>query len=58
MAEPKKGRGGGGMGKKVGKGLGKTKAVASSGVKKVKKGTCTYWVRMDQRQVPQDPSES
>ncbi|KAG5522886.1 hypothetical protein RHGRI_034884 [Rhododendron griersonianum] len=37
-AEPKKG-GGGGVGKKVEEGLGKTKAVASSGVRKVKEGT-------------------
>ncbi|CAK9138668.1 unnamed protein product [Ilex paraguariensis] len=50
--EPKKnGSGGGGMtakyGKKVGEGLGKTKAVASTGVKKVKEGTTTgfQWIK-------------
>ncbi|KAF7124431.1 hypothetical protein RHSIM_Rhsim12G0161300 [Rhododendron simsii] len=56
IEEPKKGRGGGGsMGKKVGKGLGKTKAVASSGVKKVKEGTCLGfgWMKSKCHKTPQ-----
>ncbi|KAH7857263.1 hypothetical protein Vadar_010723 [Vaccinium darrowii] len=38
-AEPRKSNGGGGVGKKMGEGLEKTKAVASTGMRKVKEGT-------------------
>ncbi|KAH7858526.1 hypothetical protein Vadar_024990 [Vaccinium darrowii] len=53
LPEPKKGRGG--AGKKAGKGLGKTKAVASNGMKKVKEGTCLGfgWMKGKCRKTPQ-----
>ncbi|KAL7192046.1 hypothetical protein ACSBR2_023987 [Camellia fascicularis] len=48
-AETKKssGAGGGGFGKKVGEGFGKTKVVASTGMKKVKEGTTVgfQWIK-------------
>ncbi|CAL5349988.1 unnamed protein product [Camellia sinensis] len=43
--------------KGAGSAIDKTKAVASNGVKKVKR-RCLFWLSLDQNQVPKDQSKS